>query len=124
MICALGLARLYRLAPRKSIWIQHSQMVMPSLAAKILSRIRWLAFLVDGMVLVSEGGRKAVCSRGWPNRRTTVIRNGIPISPTLKRGWLRPALGLPTGAVVVASVGSLIPRKGYEGVISLVRRFC
>ncbi len=114
IIRALVGARLRGCAPGKSIWIQHSQMVLPGRLARRFSKIRLLAAFVDGMILLSEAGRTAVCARGWSSERATVIRNGIPILDQLKRGWLRSAMGLPSDAVVLICVGTLIPRKGYD----------
>jgi len=111
---ATCLARGRRRAPRASVWVQHSQMAPPGRLARWVSRVRLLGPFVDGMIVLSESDRRAVCSRGWPAARVKVIRNGIAFPATLRRGWMRAELGLPTDAVVVIGVGSLITRKGFD----------
>jgi len=69
---------------------------------------------VDAVIVLSDAGRDAVCTRGWPASRVTVVRNGIAITTDPRRHWLRSELGLPPDAVVLLSVGSLIERKGYD----------
>ncbi len=111
---ATALARLRRRAPRTAVWVQHSQMVPAGWAARRVSRSRLLRPFIDAVIVLSEAGRDAVCGRGWPAHRVTVVRNGIAIATDPRRGWLRAELGLPSDAVVLLSVGSLIERKGYD----------
>lgn len=111
---ATFLARVHGRAPKATVWVQHSQVVPPGRVARWVSRIRLLRQFVDGMIVLSEAGREAVCGRGWPAPRVTLIRNGITLPPTPRRGWLRADLGLPPEAVLLVSVGSLIVRKGFD----------
>jgi glycosyltransferase involved in cell wall biosynthesis len=108
------LARVRGRAPRATVWVQHSQMVPPGRAARWVSKMRVLRQFVDGMIVLSEATREAVCARGWPAARVALIRNGIALPPAPRRGWLRADLGLPPEAVLLVSVGSLITRKGFE----------
>jgi len=111
---ASGLARSLGRSPKATIWVQHSQMVMPGRMARWASRMRILRRAIDRMILLSEAGRSAVVARGWPAERTIVVRNGIPLGIEPRRGWLRKELGLPDDAVGLVSIGSLIPREGYD----------
>ena len=111
-------ARCRRRAPRVSVWVQHSQVAPASQVSRWVSRIRLMKPFVSGMTLLSEAGRQAVCGRGWPADRATVIRNGIAVPPEFRRGWLRPELGLPPDATVLMSVGSLITRKGHDVLLA------
>lgn len=113
-------ARLARVAPRRTVWVQHSQMAMPGRVGRWASRLRLLARFVDRMVLLSESGRVAVIARGWPTHRATVIPNGIPVPDSFRRGWLRAELGLPPDATVMVCVGSLIRRKGHDILLNAV----
>jgi glycosyltransferase involved in cell wall biosynthesis len=111
---ATALARLRRRAPQTAVWVQHSQMSPARWAARQFSRSRLLRPFVDAVIVLSDAGRDAVCTRGWPASRVTVVRNGIAITTDPRRHWLRSELGLPPDAVVLLSVGSLIERKGYD----------
>ncbi len=97
-------------------WHQHQQVAMPrTFAQRHTSRIRALSFAVEAVVVLYEGGRAALRSRGVPDSQCRVILNGTP-GPVLRRsaGWLRSALGVSPDALLVANVSSLIPRKRVD----------
>jgi glycosyltransferase involved in cell wall biosynthesis len=113
-------ARLAGVAPRRAVWVQHSQMAVPGRLGRYLSRLRLLRLFVDRMILLSGATHSAVVARGWPAGRAVVIPNGIPVPDAQRTGWLRAELSLPADAVVLVSVGSLIRRKGHDILISAV----
>lgn len=111
---ATVVARAKRVAPRCSVWVQHSGMVMPGRLGRYASRIRMLSYFVDGLIALDPKARAAIVRRGWPEGRSIVIGNGVSLPAGPRENRLRPSLGLSPRATVLVSVGSLIERKGYD----------
>jgi teichuronic acid biosynthesis glycosyltransferase TuaC len=79
--------------------------------------IRWAAERADGLITVCAALKDELVHLGIPPERIRILRNGVdlevfrPIHPQQAR---RP---LAVSGPVLASVGSLIPRKGHDLVI-------
>ncbi|MBX9698834.1 MAG: glycosyltransferase, partial [Acetobacteraceae bacterium] len=79
------------------------------------SRYALLLHLADRIIGVSRQVVGDFLADGMAPERLGVIYNGIDtarLPPA--RADLRAALGIPPGALVVASMGSLVPRKGHD----------
>lgn len=95
----------------------------------IRSLIRWTLKKVAGIIAVSASLKEVIVTLGIPANRVRVIGNGIdpmkfsPVNPREAREHL----GLPDTGPIVVSVGSLIPRKGFQFLIpafaQIVSRF-
>src|SRR5437588_10888635 len=89
---------------------------------------RLLALKTRLVVTVSESLRRlyhATCGR-WAARAQT-IRNGVDdvrFAPAADRAAARAALGLPVSALVIGSVGRLVPVKGYDILLRAVAQVC
>ncbi|MDQ3706822.1 MAG: glycosyltransferase family 4 protein [Chloroflexota bacterium] len=78
--------------------------------------------LADAVICVSEGVRRTYAQAGVPANKLRVARNGVRIDSRTAGSKavadeLRAALGLPTNAKLVLSVGRLTKQKGYEYLI-------
>ncbi len=120
VVRAMAAARARGLSPGGTVWVQHSQMSPPGRLARVASRFRLLRLAVGRVIVLSDAARRAVVGRGWPAEKVSVIRNGLPPLPPGRRGWLRPALGLPADALVILCVASLIRRKGLDVLLPAV----
>lgn len=83
---------------------------------------RWTDPLGDITVCVSRAALEFQSRKtGLPESRFTVIPNGVDTArfaePGRSRDDVRAALGVPSGARVVGSVGRLDPQKGYRYLI-------
>lgn len=80
----------------------------------------------ERVVAVSEGTRRRVLNCGVPADRITVIHNAIvtdDYEPAAQApGYLRQRFNLPSGAVIVGSVGRLSPEKGQYDLLEAARR--
>jgi glycosyltransferase involved in cell wall biosynthesis len=80
----------------------------------------------DCVVAVSEGTKRRILNCGVAADRVAVIHNAIvtedydPAKQT--PGYLRQRFNLPTGAVIVGSVGRLSPEKGQYDLLEAARR--
>ncbi len=81
--------------------------------------IQWTLQEASGAIAVSASLKQAMVEMGLPAARIRVIGNGIdpvrfrPVDPQLARHHLN----LPARGPVIVSVGSLIPRKGFQYLI-------
>lgn len=84
--------------------------------------IRWAAERAAGIVAVSEALRARLIGLGVPGSGVEVLRNGVDLElfAPRDRDLARRELGLDADAVVVVSVGWLIPLKGFDLVIQAV----
>jgi len=81
---------------------------------------RW----VDRVITVCEANRPyLIGAQRVPERKVSVVRNGIPLdwADSVDRVSIKGQLRIPDGKVVVAFVGTVIPRKGLR---TLVRALC
>jgi glycosyltransferase involved in cell wall biosynthesis len=82
--------------------------------------IRWTLKRAAGTIGVCRALRDAMVELGASAVDSEVIGNGIDLerfSP-IERQEARLRLGIPTDALVIVSVGALIPRKGYHLLVS------
>lgn len=80
----------------------------------------------DHVVAVSAGQQQKIIASGVRPDKVSVIHNAInleKIAPPSATG-LRQQLGLPQGALVVASAGRLSPEKNYAAMIEVARQIC
>ncbi len=85
-------------------------------------RLRLCLHLSPHIVAVSQAVSNKMLGEGYPKERLSVIHNGIDI-PALEAHapqLVRSRLGLPIESQIIASVGSLIPRKGMDRIIQVV----
>ena len=61
----------------KWVWQQHQQVADPGPLARRVSRLRVLAALFDHFIAVYDGGRRSLRLRGIPERKISVVYNGI-----------------------------------------------
>lgn len=112
MVVTILLARLLGMGKTKWIWQQHQQVKDPGIFGKHVSRLRQLNLFVTHFVAVYDGGRESMMKRGIPSEKITVIPNAVTeYTPTRSKGWLRQELGIPSDEIILATIGSLIPRK-------------
>lgn len=78
---------------------------------------RMLARRTDGIIHVSEEERAHASEIGLTPGCSTVVCNGIPLSPLPTRETARAALGLSADATVVGFVGRLVAQKGVDLLI-------
>lgn len=70
------------------------------------------------IICVSEGIRGSLVAQGIHNNLCQVVRNGIDVGqPLPEPAFSREQLGIPEGAVIIGSIGSLIARKGFDILI-------
>jgi teichuronic acid biosynthesis glycosyltransferase TuaC len=93
----------------------------PSFAA-IRPQIRWTLRHAAGLIAVSSSLQQEMIRLGAPPQKIRVITNGVDAArfgPEDRRA-ARQKLGLPESAQIVVSVGSLLPVKCHERLISAV----
>ncbi len=84
--------------------------------------LRWAFRGSLGVAAVSEHTRQVLIDRlGLPPASIQLVRNGIPHRPG-DRDRIRQELGLAPDEVLVASVGSLRPRKGHRVLLDAAAR--
>jgi glycosyltransferase involved in cell wall biosynthesis len=89
-----------------------------------VERLHLLVHQTDAVVGVAEHVVAELAAEGMPADRVRVIPNAVD-EARLAAGdatGLRAALGIPAGACVAASVGSLIRRKGHDVSVRAVAR--
>lgn len=76
----------------------------------------------DGVIAVADALKKDLVALGAPAEKITVLRNGVDLAMfrPADRSAARAALGV--SGTVLASVGSLIPRKGHDIAIGALAR--
>lgn len=81
--------------------------------------LRWALHKATRVLSVSEELRQFALNLGVPPGRTQTVSNGVDISifRFRNRDEIRAKLGLSREAKIIASVGSLTPRKGHHRVI-------
>lgn len=86
--------------------------------------IRWTLRHAAGVIAVSSALRAAIADLGVPAAKIRVIGNGVDTKrfAPMDRGSARHQLGLPEQGPVILSVGSLIPSKGHQLIISALRQ--
>jgi glycosyltransferase involved in cell wall biosynthesis len=79
---------------------------------------------LDKLICVSEGVREHFAQHGFPQEKCTVVHNGIDLSaaPAVTMDEMRSRFGIPPGACVIGTVGSLIPLKRVELLIEAMAR--
>ena len=100
--------------------IQERTPVVAHLHIDYLRRSRY-ALLLHAATMIVGVSRQVIegpLEDGVAPERTRVIYNGIDFSRlTARPNDLREKLGIPAGAIVIATMGSLIPRKGHDVLI-------
>ncbi|HVA48620.1 MAG TPA: glycosyltransferase [Pirellulales bacterium] len=69
------------------------------------------------LLAVSQATREFHLKQGVSAERTRVCHNGVDLNlfrPRAPTGWLHRELGLPDDAVLAASIGQLVMRKGHD----------
>ena len=85
------------------------------------SRFALLLHQSDSIIGVSRHVLETLIADGVPPARARVIYNGIDFSRLgPPAADFRPELGIPPEAVVIAAVGSLIRRKGYDVLLRAI----
>ncbi len=84
--------------------------------------IRWTLQQAAGIIAVCRSLKDAMASLGISPEKIVVIGNGVDARrfEPLERRDARNRLGLPEDAQIVVSVGSLIPRKGYQFLVPAI----
>ena len=83
--------------------------------------------MADHIVAVSAGQQAKLKKRAIGLNKTSMIHNAIDIEATSTVECpenLRALLGIPTGAIIVASAGRLSPEKNQKIMIELASRLC
>jgi len=100
--------------------------LLVQLHAPYLRRDRFTLGLTQASFVtgVSSAVLRGVLEDGMPKDRTRVVHCGQDISrlETGSATELRSELGIPQGAIVVASIGSLIRRKGFDILLRAASR--
>lgn len=112
-------------APCQWMWYAARQCGVPLLTQlhsryNLRDRLRLCLHLSPHIVAVSKAVSEQMLSEGYPQNQLSVIYNGLDI-PTLESQptrMVRSTLGLPIDSTVIASVGSLIQRKGMDRIIN------
>ncbi len=78
--------------------------------------VAWLYRSVDGVIAISDAARDALVARGVPRARIELVPSGVdPLRfADLDREAARRALGVDVRRPIVAAVGSLVRRKGFD----------
>jgi teichuronic acid biosynthesis glycosyltransferase TuaC len=78
--------------------------------------VRWAAARAAAVVAVAEALGERLIELGVPGSRVQVLRNGVDLElfAPQDQASARRELGLDAEGPIVLSVGSLIPRKGYD----------
>lgn len=109
---------------RAIIRTEHNVSARPQVASLIASRAASL--FEDAQIGVSEAVRVSHRRAGRiPARRFVTIRNGIDddrLRHTSTRDRMRAELGIPSGAVLCVTVGSLTPQKDHVNLLEAARR--
>ncbi len=86
--------------------------------------IRWTLRKAAGVIAVCKALKEAMVALGLSAEDIQVIGNGVDPErfQALDRKEARRVLGLPEEGPVIVSVGSLIPRKGYQFLIPALAR--
>jgi len=120
VVLALLSRWMLKLRPRW-IWQQDQQIADPGLLTRWISRLRLLAWCIDGFVATYHGGLRSMRLRGVPEHKIRVICNSITdYQPTQSRSAIRQALGVPETAVLIISAAWLIPRKRLDLALKAV----
>lgn len=90
----------------------------------VFSRIKY-RLPVDAIVAVSEAVRRVLVSAGVDGSKIAVVPGGIDAQryrcgPSARE--IREKMGLPDGARLVGSLGSLVPHKGHSVLIEAVAK--
>lgn len=85
--------------------------------------------LDDHVVAVSHGQREKILRFGISAKMVSVIHNAIDLLATTHGASpgacaLREELGIPAGALLVASAGRLSPEKNYGAMVEVARQLC
>ena len=99
---------------------EHGALQGESLQPRRLRQRRLLYRLCRRVHTVSEGLRQELIARGFPKGNLTAVLNGVDCArfePMADREQARRAVGLPSDAVVLGSVGRFIPTKRYPLLI-------
>jgi glycosyltransferase involved in cell wall biosynthesis len=97
------------------MWSYSSSRLRPILDREVIAR------LSSAFVAVSEEGRRRMIEiEGIAPRDVSYVPNGTARLPEGDPDRARAALGIPTGAPVVGSVGHLRPEKAFEVLIEAV----
>jgi glycosyltransferase involved in cell wall biosynthesis len=101
------------------VWQQHQQIGPPHAMTRHISRIRLLSWFFDHVTVVYDGGAESMRARGLSVRKVGVIYNCIPDHASERPGgWLKQELGIPERAVLMVTIGWLIPRKRIDFIVS------
>lgn len=107
----------------KWVWVQHQQISEPSRLTRSISRIRLASFVFDMFQTNYQGGFDSLCTRGIPQKKIAVIKNGIRERAELtSRDDTRARLVIPDDAVVFIVVGSLIERKRPAWILAAFQK--
>ncbi|HWO89858.1 MAG TPA: glycosyltransferase family 4 protein [Gemmatimonadales bacterium] len=78
--------------------------------------------LASRVVLVSNAMRRSVQPFDWIAEKAEVIHNAVDVGAFASARPAREELGLPSSAIVVATVGQITPRKAPDVTIEVARR--
>lgn len=90
--------------------------------ASIRPMIRWTLHQAHGVIAVSNALKQKMQELATPADKIRVIANGVDIKRfyPVDRAEARRYLGLPDSGPLVLSVGSLVPHKGHQRVLSAI----
>jgi glycosyltransferase involved in cell wall biosynthesis len=124
-VVAMLAARRARRRPL-AVWGQHS-LIATSEGRLTAMAARWTLPLADRVVAVADAVRDMLVGVDHvPPERIEVIGNGVDSARfrPADGGAVRRALGLPPDAVVVGTVGRLVPEKGQRSLVEAVALGC
>lgn len=93
------------------VWHQRQQIADPRRLGRCVSRIRVASWFFDHLVVSYKGALRSLALRGIEEGKVSVIYNSLRESEALTKPNLRSSLAIPDDAVVIANIGSLVPRK-------------